>query len=609
MERSLPQPTQGRIDKAPRESLWRRLDARRHVGAALGWTAFLLGVAGALVAAELAAGEAERHVVADTRARLGQTAAQTADALTTQVEVRLAAMQAAAAQWRLDSGGAATPAERLNALRQVQPALSWIGVRDTAGALRAATDGAGVSTAPPPWLARALRVPLVALHRGVDASGANALVLAVPLAAPGDPPTGILEARLPWLWLQAQLDAQLRALTGGAPIELVLLGPAGGVLAGPPALQGQAAGVDLSEGGRYVVGQQPAAAGVDGHVAAATGWRVVVRENAYDALAHARQTRRAVLLGVLVVGLLSALAVAAAARRLLRRLDELARQAHAVRAGARSAIEVPGGHDEVHAIGATLAQLVAHLQDEKAALAALNAELDARVAARAARIEQLAAEARQAAVTRERLRLARGLHDTLAHSLMALLTEIRVLRKLGPRWSPAQLDAELADAEQVAAQGLAEARAAIAQMRDEGLAGSGLGAALQALLTRFAERSGVATQAHIDPAASALADERAATVLNMAREALRNVEQHAQARQVVLTLAPEPAPVTGTHDDEAQRWCLELADDGIGFDPAAAPAGHYGLAGLREQAEQLGATLSLDSAPGHGSRVRLRFAA
>ena len=66
-----------------------------------------------------------------------------------------------------------------------------------------------------------------------------------------------------------------------------------------------------------------------------------------------------------------------------------------------------------------------------------------------------------------------------------------------------------------------------------------------------------------------------------------------------------PAP----DSDEPARWRLELADDGVGFDTVTPRAGHFGLQGLREQAEQLGAALTLDSAPGRGCRVRLCFAA
>ncbi|MCB2071475.1 MAG: hypothetical protein KDF67_18570, partial [Ottowia sp.] len=208
---------------------WQRLDPRRHFAAALGWPVFALVVAGALLAAELAASEAERHVVADTEAQLGQTAGQTADALMAQLQVPLAAMQATAAQWRAGAAAGVVPADGLFALQRQQPELGWIGVLDAQGSLQAATDSrdAAAALAGQPWLAQAARAPVVALHRSQDASMADALVLAVPLAAEGDAPAGSLLGLLPWLWLQAQLDARLRAMAGGVPMELLLLGPAG----------------------------------------------------------------------------------------------------------------------------------------------------------------------------------------------------------------------------------------------------------------------------------------------------------------------------------------------------------------------------------------------
>jgi signal transduction histidine kinase len=205
-------------------------------------------------------------------------------------------------------------------------------------------------------------------------------------------------------------------------------------------------------------------------------------------------------------------------------------------------------------------------------------------------------------VTRERLRIARDLHDTLAHSLMALLTQVRLVRKLRTRMAPDELDAELGHAEAVATTGLAEARAAITQIRGNGVRDTGLGPALLDLARRFGERSGLALSLSIDPRSEAHADERAETVFRIAEEALRNVERHAQATQVRMHLHCQPA-ATGT---EVQ---LEVADDGVGFDPSRPQAGHFGLRGMQEQAALIHAELQLQSQPGQGTRVQLRYAA
>jgi len=296
------------------------------------------------------------------------------------------------------------------------------------------------------------------------------------------------------------------------------------------------------------------------------------------------------------------------AHLLTRRLEALAAQALAGQGAATARLDVPRGHDEVARIGAILATAVDRLQAEKAALVRLNAELDERVAQRTARIERMAEEARHAAVGRERLRLARDLHDTLAHSLMALLTQIRLVRKLRTRLAPAELDAELASAEQVAATGLADARGAIAQIRHNGVRDAGLGPALAGLVRRFGQRSGVEVRLDVDPGAAELAGERAETAFRIVEEALRNVERHARAGSVQVQVAAEVAQASEASGGSTQVT-VAVSDDGVGFDPAAPAPGHYGLRGAAEQAALIEATLTLDSRPGAGTRLELRFEA
>jgi signal transduction histidine kinase len=316
-----------------------------------------------------------------------------------------------------------------------------------------------------------------------------------------------------------------------------------------------------------------------------------------------------VFLIVFIAGLLSAAAAATAARVLTRRLSLLAMEAEAVRRGEQRTLATPPGVDEVSRIGATLAQVVDHLQTEKQALETLNAELDSRVAERTLRIERMADQSRHAAVTRERLRMARDLHDTLAHSLMALLTQIRLVRKLRSRMDAHELDAEMERAEDVAATGLSEARAAILQMRDNGVRETGLGPALQDLVRRFGQRTGVAVSMQADPQSATWADDRSETVFRIAEEALRNVERHAQSSAVHITLrCSEPG---GSTEDSGvtrrPRALIEVADDGIGFDPALPQIGHYGLRGMQEQAALISARLGVHSRPGQGTRVILEY--
>ena len=166
MTQSLSQAAASDGEGPPSERWWQHLDPRRHIAAAVGWAVFILMTLGALIAGGVAASTAEREMRADTRARLVQTAGQTADALLAQVEVLLAAMQATAAQWRLDTAQAPTLDERLRALQTEQPALGWIGLQDATGALVAATDAA----APPATLSPELQQALRTTFEGCDYS-------------------------------------------------------------------------------------------------------------------------------------------------------------------------------------------------------------------------------------------------------------------------------------------------------------------------------------------------------------------------------------------------------------------------------------------------------
>ena len=79
----------------------------------------------------------------------------------------------------------------------------------------------------------------------------------------------------------------------------------------------------------------------------------------------------------------------------------------------------------------------------------------------------------------------------------------------------------------------------------------------------------------------------------MAEEALRNIERHAMATRALVRL--ETAQGT--------ELTLRIEDDGVGFDAGVARPGHYGLVGLHEQAQLIGAHLDIDSAPNRGTIV------
>jgi signal transduction histidine kinase len=580
-------------------SLRQRLNPRLHFAAAIGWAVFIVVTLAALVTANLAASEAERRARADADGRLDEFATQLRDALSMQLETRRSLLQAKAAQVVADGDrGTAALRRDLDAMRETFPELTWLAVVDGGGRLRAATDASapGSDLSSETWFAAARANTYVSDRPALPgAVGARHVDIAMPLDArlPG---SGVLAARLDWTWVEQLLARMGGALDGQRRLEVLLTSRDGIVLAGPDGWPGRHldAGRDATDAGRYVAGSRTSLRLADG---LGLGWTAIVRQQAEMALAPVVTTRRTVFLTVFLAGLLSAAAAAAVTRVLTRRLTLLAREAEAVRRGDKATMTPPAGSDEVQRIGATLAELVDHLQREKQALQALNVELDSRVAERTQRIERMADEARHAAVTRERLRIARDLHDTLAHSLMALLTQVRLVRKLRRRMGDEELDAELARAEEVATSGLAGARSAIAQMRGNGTREAGLGPALQDLTRRFGERTGLTVVLETDPEAAAWAGERSETVFRIVEEALRNVERHADPQRVQVRLLRDAGGLR-----------VEVVDDGIGFEPSLPRPGHYGLLGIQEQAALIEARLGVHSRPGAGTRIELRFA-
>ena len=271
------------------------------------------------------------------------------------------------------------------------------------------------------------------------------------------------------------------------------------------------------------------------------------------------------------------------ARHLTRRLRLLTDSVTIASRSDLGLIDVPPGGDEVAELGAAFAKLLGELHRERR-------ELERRVAVRTREVDRLAEDARYAAVVRERLKIARDLHDTLAHSMMAILSEIRYLRRLQAH-EPQSVAMELARAEEVAHEGLKEARSAIAQMRINTVRETGLGEALAREVERLVTRTAIAADLSIDPQAARFADDRAETLLRMAQEAIRNIERHSMATAMALKL--------NIVDDN--RLKLQIEDNGSGFDPAADKPGHYGLLGLREQAELIGAVLHINSTPTGGT--------
>jgi len=195
----------------------------------------------------------------------------------------------------------------------------------------------------------------------------------------------------------------------------------------------------------------------------------------------------------------------------------------------------------------------------------------------------------EAAALAERGRLARDMHDVLAHSLSALALQLEGARLLAEdRSTDPEVVAAIERAHHLSAAGLEEARGAIGALRGDEMPGP---ERLRALASGFGDRCALTVTGEPRP----LASEARLAVYRTAQEALTNIARHSAAERVELALAYEPDGTRLVVEDSGERAPV----------PAVAPAGGgYGLTGMRERAELLGGRLQAGPT-GHGFRVEL----
>ena len=211
-------------------------------------------------------------------------------------------------------------------------------------------------------------------------------------------------------------------------------------------------------------------------------------------------------------------------------------------------------------------------------------------------LEQTRAAQAQAATLAERQRLAREMHDVLAHSLSGLVLNLEGAILLADQGGA---DPKVSDAihraHRLARTGLQEARRAIGMLRDDALPGP---QRLADLAAEFEADTGVPCQVTVTGAEAALGADARLTVYRVAQEALTNVRKHAQASRVEIRLAYEPHRTRLIIEDSGRRSAGPAPPEGTG----------YGLTGMSERAELLGGTLTAGPTGG-GFRVELQVPA
>ncbi|HWJ85162.1 MAG TPA: sensor histidine kinase [Cellulomonas sp.] len=211
--------------------------------------------------------------------------------------------------------------------------------------------------------------------------------------------------------------------------------------------------------------------------------------------------------------------------------------------------------------------------------------------------EHLAAAERDAAVAGERERLAREIHDTLAQGYSAIELLLRAAdASIGA-------DDELArryvdQARTTAQENLGEARRFVHALAPADLDGATLVAALQRVAARTQETADGGLRVRVETSGTRrrLPVAVEAALVRVAQSALANVVQHADARTAAVTLT--------YLDDEV---FLDVVDDGRGFAGRPDPTRGFGLVAMGSRIQELGGTLTVESAPGDGTAIAVRL--
>ena len=195
------------------------------------------------------------------------------------------------------------------------------------------------------------------------------------------------------------------------------------------------------------------------------------------------------------------------------------------------------------------------------------------------------------AVSEERDRMARDLHDTLEQQLTGVSMQLQSIVQSSHEKSPAVAE-RLMLATRMLEHSREEARRSVWDLRNRLLETHGLTAALKSLVESAAIDGGPQVELRLSGDASAISSSADYQLLRMTQEALTNALKHAKAKRILISLE-----TTATHHR------LSIEDDGIGFDaeivsPMRAP--HFGLIGMRERAEKIGARLEMKTQPGAG---------
>jgi len=208
-------------------------------------------------------------------------------------------------------------------------------------------------------------------------------------------------------------------------------------------------------------------------------------------------------------------------------------------------------------------------------------------------LSEYATQVEDLTIAAERQRMARELHDTLSQGLAGLILQLEAADAYLTKERPERAQEIITQAMEQARATLSNARRAIGDLRSSAEPIPSLEQALRAEVKRFENATGLPCELEIqlisEPSSSIVE-----TSLRIVSEALTNVARHAQASHAWVQA-----------EETETQLCLEVRDDGQGFDPGAVEAGHYGLLGLRERTRLVGGTLDVVSEKGSGAAIKV----
>jgi signal transduction histidine kinase len=211
------------------------------------------------------------------------------------------------------------------------------------------------------------------------------------------------------------------------------------------------------------------------------------------------------------------------------------------------------------------------------------------------RWQMMIVKGRYSAVLAERNRIAREWHDTLLAGFSAISWQLdATLGRLREKPDTAQESVELAG--KMVRHYRAEARRVIWDLRNDQPESADLAVSIRQALAELTRDGGVSAEVNVAGEFPTLPGELSLNLLRIAQEAAGNAFRHASPNRIEVRLRAGGGFVE-----------IEVHDDGCGFDPARVPAGHFGLAIMRERAERFGGRLGVESSPGGGTIVSARI--